>query len=299
MLKRIFHIIILILLFNIFPSHYVLHAQVIPDTARQSEEVTSPFLKDQKLPPSFSNDPVYNQILTDAMILQNVADSLGNLAFRYRQDILYMDNVYERNRLQYQLEILEDQMKSIQAEADSLFLTLPQITLQADRNSFLTLDTVINGIKVYHFRKDELSDSVNPAVTSGTGTRLKTENQTAGAGSDINIFSILPGPAYSPDHPFENDFQIPPGTFYRIQLAALSQEVSWERFGGIQPITVEKAGNGGVIRYYAGKFAGYSDAESALNRVRSSGFRDAFIVGYYNGQRMSVEQVREYEKMIH
>jgi len=52
-----------------------------------------------------------------------------------------------------------------------------------------------------------------------------------------------------------------------------------------------------IIRYFAGKFTHYAEAESACNRIRSAGFRDAFIVGYFNGQRMSVERVQEYEKI--
>jgi len=116
-----------------------------------------------------------------------------------------------------------------------------------------------------------------------------------GRPSGSPLLPLLPAGAVS----FENDFQIPPGVFYRIQLAVLTQEVSWEQFGGIQPITVEKTGGEEVLKYFAGKFSKYSDAESALIRVRSSGFKDAFIISYYNGHRMSVEQVREYEKTVH
>jgi hypothetical protein len=277
MSKRVLYYFILIILICIIPFCYILHAQVIPDTASEQKDLSSPFLPDRRSPPPFTNDPNYNEILSEAMNLQNIADSLGNIAFEYRQDIMFMDDVYERNRLQYQVEILEDHMHSVQAEADSLFDILPQMASKMDRSSLLILDTVIEEIKVYHYLTEDLAVA---------------DNQID------NNFSILSRPAYSPDHPFEYNFLIPPGTFYRIQIAVLSQEVSWEQFGGIQPITVEKTGEGEVIKYFAGKFSKYSDAVSALGRVRSSGFKDAFIVSYYNGHRMSVEQVREFEKVI-
>jgi hypothetical protein len=211
---------------------------------------------------------------------------------------MFMDNVYERNRLQYQLGILEDQMRSVQTEADSLFDILPQITLPADRTSLLILDTIIEGIKVYHYNTEELTISNNPADKSETAVKFPKVSQPVTDESNNNNFSILSRPAYSSVHPFENDFQMPPGVFYRIQLAVYSKEVSWDQFGGIQPITVEKNGDGGVIKYFAGKFSKYSDAESALTRIRSSGFKDAFIVSYFNGHQMSVEQVREFEKAV-
>ena len=288
MLKRISYNIILIILIWIIPFRFVLRAQVIPDTISVSSSQ-----------PPFANDPNYNRILKDAMILQNIADSLGKLAFQYRQDIMFMDNVYERNRLQYQLGILEDQMRSVQAEADSLFDVLPQFIWPVDRTSLLILDTIIEGIKVYHYNTEELNVNSNQLNISGGDVQKFTEENQPIASEPINSFSISSRPAYSSDHPFENNFQIPPGVFYRIQMAVYTQEVRWEQFGGIQPITVEKTGEEEVIKYFAGKFSKYSDAASAMSRVRSSGFKDAFIVSYYNAHRMSVEQVREYERAVH
>jgi hypothetical protein len=286
---RVLYHFILKLLFLIITCNLSLQAQVIPDTAWQRKEVKTPLTSSQRSLPPFANDPAYNEILTEAMMLQNIADSLGDMAFRYRQEIMFMDNVYERNRLQYHLKILEDQMRDIQSEADSLFYALPGTSSSPVRDSLLILDTIIEDIKVYHFKTEE---------KSGSAIKTEKDNKNPADESTYDSFSISSRPVYSSDHSFEYDFKVPQGTFYRIQLAVLTQETDWERFGGIQPITVEKDRNAGVIKYYAGKFSGYSDAQSALTRVRSSGFGDAFIVSYYNGQRMSVEQVREYEKII-
>ena len=114
-----------------------------------------------------------------------------------------------------------------------------------------------------------------------------------------NDFNILPRSPYSPEHPFEDNFQVPSGVFYRVQLAAFSQEIKHDHFGGISPITTQAVDSQKITRYFAGKFAAYTEAESALDKVRSAGFKDAFIVGYYNGQRMSVERIREFEKEHH
>lgn len=286
-LSRYFlYTVFLIILTGINPSHVFLCAQ----------ESSDPVLPDKRIQPPFVNSPHYNKILRDAMILQNMVDSLEERAYQYRQEIMYMDNVSERNKLQFQLGILEENIQSVQAETDSLFGILSEMTvLDGEQTSLLILDTVIEGIKVYHYNLEELTNGGNQINNSVAEQKVLKENLPAAGGSD-NVFSILPRPAYSSDHPFEYDFQIPQGVFYRVQLAAVSQEINWDQFGGIQPITVEKTNDGKFTKYFAGKFSKYSDTESALSRVRSAGFKDAFIVGYYNGHKMSVEQVREFEK---
>jgi len=233
----------------------------------------------------FAGSPRYNKILTDAMILQNRVDSLKKQADDYRQEIMFMDNVTERNRLQFRLGILEDEMKSLQSEADSIFNLLSEMKdFEQEYNDLIILDTIIEGIKVYRYNPEIFNNGRKQALSPADHS-----------GSD-NIFSISKKTSYSADKPFEQNFKIPPGVFYRIQMAAISQAASWDQFGGIQPVTVEQDPERKLMKYYAGKFTQYPPAESALIRIREAGFRDAFIVGYYNGERMSTEQVREFEK---
>jgi hypothetical protein len=286
-LSRCFiYTLILVMVIWINPFTVLLHAQESPDKIDPDKISQPPFFK----------SAYYNKLLSDAMILQNMADSLTEIAYQYRQEIMYMDNVSERNRLQFQLGILEERIKSVQAEADSLFVSLSNITeWPSEETSLLILDTIIDGIKVYHYNLEGLAASEKQINNSNNSLKVQKENLESAAGS-VNIFSISTHPAYSSDHPFEYDFQIPSGVFYRIQLAAYSQETGWDQFGGIQPVTVEINKGGALIKYFAGKFSKYADAESALHRIRSAGFEDAFIVSYYNGHRMSTEQVREFEK---
>jgi hypothetical protein len=270
------------------PSTVFLHAQEAPNKTDPDKISQPPFVK----------SAYYNKLLSDAMILQNMADSLAEIAYQYRQELMYMDNVSERNRLQFQLGVLEERIKSIRTEADSLFLSLSNISeWPSEETSLLILDTVIDGIKIYQYNLEELAGSEKQINNPNHSLKVQKENPESAAGS-VNIFTISTRPAYSSDHPFEYDFQIPSGVFYRIQLAVYSQEAGWDQFGGIQPVTVEINNGGALIKYFAGKFSRYTDAESALDRIRSAGFGDAFIVSYYNGHRMSTEQIREFEKSV-
>jgi hypothetical protein len=252
-------------------------AQDSPDTSMDYVRTEVPFAGSAR----------YNKMLTDAMILQNRVDSLERQADDYRQEIMFMDNVTERNRLQFHLGILEDEMKSLQYEADSLFKLLSEMKdFEQERSDLIILDTIIEGIRVYNYKTDK------PDIGN------KLDNNSAVDQGSSNIFLISKKPAYSAENPFETDFKIPSGVFYRVQMAAISQEAGWDQFGGIQPVTVEMDRERKLRKYYAGKFTKFSEADSALIRIREAGFRDAFIVGYYNGERMSTEQVREFEKTV-
>jgi hypothetical protein len=273
--KYVINIAVVIIQVWIFLSPANLKAQAGSDTIGQSLEINAPF----------TGSPRYNNILTGAMILQNRIDSLERQAEGYRQDIMFMDNVTERNRLQFHLGILEEEIKTMQAETDSLFNVLSAMKdFEVDYKNLLILDTIIEGIKVYKYNIEKFNQSKD---------REKDPDNKI---ESSNVFSISKKTIYSPDNPFEDNFIIPSGVFYRIQMAAISQATSWDQFGGIQPVTVETDNDRKLMKYFAGKFSEYSAADSALVRVREAGFRDAFIIGYYNGKRMSTEQVREFEK---
>ncbi|KPK81134.1 MAG: hypothetical protein AMS27_15720 [Bacteroides sp. SM23_62_1] len=248
--------------------------------------------------PTFIIDSLFNSLLDNAMDLQHTVDSMDELSFEYRKQIMYTDDTYEKIKMQRQVVQLEEEMKILQARVDSLFLVLDQISgpEPADpKNKLLVLDTVIEGIKVYHYNLEEFKKS-REQMESMDYTEEDTISPDLES-TGVNHFAIEKRSPYSPDNTFEYDFQVPAGVFYRIQLAAFSQEIEYNHFGGISPITTESINNKQIIRYFAGKFTHYAEAESACNRIRSAGFRDAFIVGYFNGQRMSVERVREYEKI--
>jgi hypothetical protein len=272
--KYLINIVVIILAY-LFLSPVLLEAQKGSDTSRQYLQTNAPF----------AGSPLYNKILTDAMILQNRIDSLEREAEGQREEIMYMDNVTERNRLQFHLSILEEEIKDMQAEADSLFNVLSGMKdFEVDYMDLLILDTIIEGIKVYKYDLEKFNQKDD------------REKELADKHESSNIFSISKRTVYSADNPFEQNFTMPSGVFYRIQMVAISQPAGWDQFGGIHPVTVESDNDRKLIKYFAGKFSEYSAADSALVRVRAAGFRDAFIVGYYNGKRMSTEQVREFEK---
>jgi len=296
--ENLFMILITVLLFIIFSSN----AQDTVNMSRDSRIVHQVSAENPDSIPDFTADSLYNSLLDKAMGLQQTVDSMEEVSFQYRQQVVFTHDTYERIKLQQKVVMIEELIREIQFEADSLFMILHEMArpgTEDQRSPVLVLDTVIEGIKVYNYDLEELKklqgDTKKEEETGEEGEGLKKAGVPENNKGE-NDFNILPECPYSPEHPFEYDFRVPAGVFYRIQLAAFSQEIEHDHFGGISPITAQRINGQKITRYFAGKFTVYTEAVSALVKVRSAGFKDAFIVGYYNGQRMSMERVREFEK---
>ena len=73
--------------------------------------------------------------------------------------------------------------------------------------------------------------------------------------------------------------------------------------GNISPIAVRemygidvdvyKEFANGWYRYIVGNFMNYSEASKLRNKLRLQGLREAFIVGYRDGQRVPIQSLRD------
>jgi|GEM_PF-926923 len=148
--------------------------------------------------------------------------------------------------------------------------------------------------------KDEAHNSTSgtgntPTVTAGKVTGSGSEKSPEGMVSPNQRFALLTEPPYSASNPIPVDVPLPPGTHYRIQLGVYSGKVDPAIYGGISPVNAMTDPERNLVFYYAGSFRTYEEARDALDRVRSEGYADAFIVSWYNGARMSVEKARKLE----
>ena len=248
--------------------------------------------------PWFVVDTSYNEMLSQAISFQKQADSLMNISYKHRKEIMFMDDSDKKGRLQVEVTKIEREAKQLQSWADDIFSNLPVLVEEGEgssrRDSLIFLDTVINDIKVYHYNLEamaELEESVE--VTSETD-EPEPDDRLEVAGNHFQIHKESP---YSGENPFEHSFVLPEGPFYRIQLAAYGNPVEHDFFGGISPVTTEVTEQG-ITRYYAGKFVSFDAAEKAIILLQAVGYKDAFIIGDFNGQRMATERVLEYEKNL-
>ncbi|MBL4654601.1 MAG: thrombospondin type 3 repeat-containing protein [Bacteroidia bacterium] len=77
------------------------------------------------------------------------------------------------------------------------------------------------------------------------------------------------------------------GLIFKVQIGAYQSDTPIDLFQKIEAITSEPGPNG-YTRYTAGVFRSYDASELFKNDVINKGIKDAFIVSYNNGKRMSM-----------
>ncbi len=264
-----FPYVIFFLLFMIWTGVHDAHAQLVQNLAEDQD---------------------YNLNLDRALEWQQKADSSFHVSVEWRKQADKMDDPLERGRLQQKIMIIEDSIQIYWDRADRYFAALDQ-----PRNPFITLDTILHGIGVYHYNlNDDFQAKLKELNENGDTEELRKQSD-----SEKSIeFEIFPASPYNSNHQFEYDFVPPEGTFYRIQLVVYSKEIAPDNFAGLFPITTEKIPEKGMTRYFAGKFSRLDNARTALLKVRSAGFPDAFIIGYFDGVKGTLDKLRALEKEL-
>ena len=116
-------------------------------------------------------------------------------------------------------------------------------------------------------------------------TRLKDDIKL----SKDEKFDVKPQAAYSAESPIPVGKIPAKGLIYMIQVGSFKNSIPQNTFGGIKPITAEKT-EIGYMRYFAGEFSQFSSASLVKTQIRSMGFKDAFVVAFYNGKRITLNE---------
>jgi hypothetical protein len=125
-------------------------------------------------------------------------------------------------------------------------------------------------------------------VNTNTAANNNTPNVNAvpfkAAGIEVKTTNV-----YSGNNPIPVDQKIPTGLVFRVQIGAFKAPVPNNSFGGLTPVNGETTPNG-YIRYTAGNFEKFEDANAVKNDLRNLGYQDAFVVGFYEGRRISINE---------
>jgi hypothetical protein len=246
-------------------------------------EVLQPAKPEQDVVPY----PVYQESLALALRHQAVSDSLKDLATKARIRVRESDDPNDRWVWQKQILVWEKKAKDEEERADELYVQVEQRRKVQSAGpavhppEVLEVDRQIGDLTVYRYKTGQDNRS---ASTKGPKSPSK-----------LKRFEILGHSPYSKSHPIPMDEAIPAGTYYRIQLGAFGMEVSPSSFGGISPLSGQVLEERGLVKYYAGEFSRYDDASSALPRIHTLGYEDAFIVAWYNGIQVSTQRAKQLE----
>lgn len=132
------------------------------------------------------------------------------------------------------------------------------------------------------------ADNVNAAgVTSSAANNSGNKSKVVLAPTEK--FERSTQPVYSAAKPIPVNEALPEGLIYKVQIGAFRNPISPEQFRGMSPITAETTPQG-FTRYTAGLFTKFATADQVKNEIRELGYKDAFVVVFLNGKRISVAE---------
>lgn len=136
-----------------------------------------------------------------------------------------------------------------------------------------------------------------PATTE-TATNTFPVTNTAPTSDNQHLTSTLTAgekfertsaPVYSSSQPIPVNEKLPEGLVFKVQIGAFRNPISPDKFSGMKPITAETTAQG-VTRYTAGLFTKFATADQVKTEIRGLGYKDAFVVAFLNGKRISMAE---------
>ena len=236
----------------------------------------------------------YQLTLSEALSHQVRSDSLKDLAAGARIKVRESDDPNDRWVWQKQIMLWEKKARDEEELADDLYAKMEK---ERSKNSTghsvnppetIEVDRVVDDLTVYRYKAS------GPDMNEALEAPAPVEDNVP-VSSAADRFAILNHSPYSESNPIPMDIVLPSGTFYRIQLGAYGNTVDPGIFGGVTPITGEHVKETGLVKYYAGKFTRYEYASTALPRIHTLGFEDAFIVAWYNGKPVPTIKAKQLE----
>jgi len=136
---------------------------------------------------------------------------------------------------------------------------------------------------------NEIKTDVNSNSASSISNSSKTINETQPVSFKGNGIEVLTEPAYSNTKPIPVDVKLPEGIIFAVQIGAFKNPIPNDLFKGLSPVRGESTGKG-LIRYQAGKFNKFEEANAVKNDLKKMGYRDAFVVIYKDGKLISMTE---------
>lgn len=238
-------------------------------------------------PQALINQKDYNKSLNQAMRYQLSSDSINRIV-EEKREMLNSDNTNEASKSKLRSEIwtLDQRAKSIQVKADSLYTKARKY-----ENEHKSVQKKVNTDLTDEMAREALKNDKAIANTESNAPQKSKQKKTL-----VYEFKVMANPPYKSASDIPLNKPLPNGVIYRIQMGAFSKPIEPDRFKGIMPISGETLKNGEIKKYYAGLFSRMSDAEKALNKVREYGFKDAYIVSYFDGRYIPTNRAKELEK---
>ena len=257
--------------------------------AVSSEKTNVNYTEEEKV--SLSKNSNYSELKT-AFEEKNLATKNKSTAYaeleiaknEYNQAVsLLAKNSSDRNQqnVNNKLEIVVSKSKNLK-DVDILEkekLAIYQ-NLTKTENSLATLEKMFS---------DGIESNYVASTSKVADTKEMKTNNVSATVIPFKIFEVPQTESVSERVKIGAD--MPMGLVYRVQVGAFKRPLKSNLFTEFTPVTGEIIKTG-VTRYITGYFSSLLTASDAKKSIRKFGYRDAFIVAYCDGKRISISEAR-------
>lgn len=183
---------------------------------------------------------------------------------------------------------------------------------QNNQNAINLLNQIITNASVVTNNSGTNNSSINNSGnsnstnnTGSTNNNSSNNNSTSTNNAAINLnrptaikiegLEVKQTNAYSTTKPIPIDEKIQDGLVFKVQIGAFKQPLPNNTFKGLTPVIAQTTPSG-YLRYMAGNFEKYDNANAVKNDLKNLGYNDAFVVAYYNGVRINLTEGLEKAK---
>lgn len=268
----------------------IIKKPIVRSTVKSSNYSRATMPLSDSYPKELLNQGEYNRYINLAMQYQLQSDSLGRVAENMRQRIPAIKSETERDQLKKAIYTLDKKSEDMQNNADVYYGKARQLEKKYSSKDIHSDSAIYSGNNKIKEAFKKNTDNLNEQNSQ----KQNNKDQSKESGINVNEFAIMDKPYYSTLDQVPVNPPVINGLVYRIQLGVFSQAVDPKNFKGMVPVIGESLQNG-ATKFYTGLFRHLSDAEKALNKVHELGFKDAFIVSFYNGIKIPSNRAKEIE----
>ncbi len=228
----------------------------------------------------------YNEITV--LISKNLTDAVGLTDMEARKINYIQTYEFSRKAMEYQQEMFELYRQYISEGTDPALSVLASVNTAFENQP--RLREYLGEVRAYSdtsftvvVTEDTSASASHETLTSDPPVRNESLVVTDRTSEEFVSY-------YSETNPIPSH-SAPDGLLlFRVQIAASRRPAADNTFEGMSPLFFELAG--GWYRYMHGEFSQLDAAIVARNQLRTLGYPDAFVVAYYNGQRISIAEAR-------
>ncbi len=144
----------------------------------------------------------------------------------------------------------------------------------------------VNSIEPVFAKANDMSDPLavtEEDIASANVSKKETDEFLT------KVFSLNTISTDSVGNQIPMDPQLPEGLVFKVQISAFNKHINSKLFNGLQPLTGEST-RPGWIRYCVGLFKTFEPASMVKREIQKIGYKDAFVVAYLNGKRISLNE---------